>query len=297
KPDVTSPAVAASSVEQDSVKYANGVMEGGSHEYFAAAKSSSVEAAGSVPATPDASGASTSSTATTTSPSSRSSSSSSSSSSTRPAVQGPSTATAAPGGGRDSIDDPAAVDVQYVKGVGPKMSGTLAKVGIHTVMDLLKHYPRRHLDFQNRLKICDLEEDQEVSIFGTIQSVSAFQSKKRSVSVMTVLITDGTGSVGITRFVGGKSNKYLLERYKQQFPKGAQVMASGVVERDRFSKRFQLKNAEVEVLGLLSDQAEDSRTSLHAGRLVPVYPLTEGLSLRHLRTVIHNALEKYDRGL
>ncbi|MEZ4488747.1 MAG: ATP-dependent DNA helicase RecG [Cyanobacteriota/Melainabacteria group bacterium] len=322
--DVTSPAVAASSVEQDSIQYANGVMEGGSEEYFAAAKSSSSTASGSAPATSDVSIASagsaapaatststavsTASTAasaasavasTTTSSSSSSSSSSrsSSSSSTRPAVQGPSTASAAPGGGRDSIDDPAAVDVQYVKGVGPKMSGTLAKVGIHTVMDLLKHYPRRHLDFQNRLKICDLEEDQEVSIFGTIQSVSAFQSKKRSVSVMTVLIADGTGSVGITRFVGGKSNKYLLERYKQQFPKGAQVMASGVVERDRFSKRFQLKNAEVEVLGLLSDQAEDSRTSLHAGRLVPVYPLTEGLSLRHLRTVIHNALEKYDRGL
>ena len=45
--------------------------------------------------------------------------------------------------------------VARAKGVGPKMSGVLSKVGIHTVMDLLKHYPRRHLDFQNRLKkIC-----------------------------------------------------------------------------------------------------------------------------------------------
>lgn len=196
-----------------------------------------------------------------------------------------------------SKDDPAAVDVQFVKGVGPKMSGVLSKVGIHTVMDLLNHYPRRHLDFQNRLKICELEEDQEVSIFGSIKSVSAFQSKRKSVSVMTILISDGTGSVGITRFVGGKSNRYLLERYKQQFPKGAQVMASGIVERDRYSRRFQLKNAEIEVLGLLSDHAEDSRVSLHAGRLVPVYPLTEGLSLRHLRTVINNALEKYEGAL
>lgn len=194
------------------------------------------------------------------------------------------------------VDDPTGVDVQFVKGVGPKLAATLSKVDIHTVMDLLKHYPRRHLDFQNRLKICDLEEDQEVSIFGTISSVSAFKSKRKSISILNVLISDGTGSVGITRFVGGKSNKYLLERYKQQFPKGAQVLASGVVEKDRFSRRFQLKNAEVEVIGLLSDKGEEHST-IHAGRLVPVYPLTDGLSLRHLRTVIHNALEKFEYGV
>lgn len=190
--------------------------------------------------------------------------------------------------------NPEEVQVQFVKGVGPKMGAVLNGMGIVTVMDLLRHYPRRHLDFQNRQYIRDLEEDQEVSVFGVIRSVSAFQSKRRPMSILTVLIHDGTGGITITRFVGGKSNKYLLDRYKAQFPKGAQVLASGVVERDKYSHKLTLKNAEVEILTMDSDTPEEREVnSLHAGRLVPVYPLTEGLSLRHLRTIIHNALESY----
>ncbi len=203
--------------------------------------------------------------------------------------------------------------VQYVKGVGPKFSALLGGLNIKTVDDLLRHYPRNHLDFQNREYIKDLKIGQEVTIFGSIRSVSAFQSKRGNMSILSTIISDGTGSILVIRFVGGKSNKYLLDRYKAQYPKGAQVLASGVVERDEFSHKLKLKNAEVEILSLegggeLSGQAQSDcgdgespganafaciSESIHAGRLVPVYPLTEGLSLRHLRNVIYNALNTY----
>lgn len=195
----------------------------------------------------------------------------------------------------NSSRDPEEVNVQWVKGVGPKLAAVLGKLNIKTVSQLLRHYPRRHLDFQNRLLIRDLEEGQEVSIFGMIRSVSAYQAKNRNMSILTVVISDNTGIITITRFVGGKSNKYLLDRYKAQFPKGAQVLASGVVERDQYKGNLTLKNSEVEILGLVSDGEEDQQGSLHAGRLVPVYPLTDGLSLRYLRTVMNNALEQYSR--
>ncbi|MBZ0189719.1 MAG: ATP-dependent DNA helicase RecG, partial [Candidatus Obscuribacterales bacterium] len=203
------------------------------------------------------------------------------------------------GRGANSDQSPDSIEVKFVKGVGPKLAAILNRMEVFTVSDLIRHYPRRHLDFQNRLLIKDIEEGQEVSIFGTIRTVSAFQSKKRNISVLTVQIGDGTGTINITRFVGGRSNKYLLDRYKAQYPSGAQVLASGIVERDRYSRKFQLKNAEVEVLGSLAEatEAEPQPISLHAGRLVPVYPLTEGLSLRHLRTVIHNALDKFGDGI
>jgi len=201
--------------------------------------------------------------------------------------------------------DPGATDVQYVKGVGPKFADILKQLGIETVEDLLRHYPRRHLDFQNRLRIADLELGQEVTILGFIRSVSAFQSPRRPMSIITIVISDGTGSISVTKFIGGKSNRFLLERYKGQFPKGSQVIASGIVEREKQGRRFSLKNAEIELLGSMSEPDASDETlsplerknSIHTGRLVPVYALTDGLSLRHLRTIIFNALENYGPNL
>jgi ATP-dependent DNA helicase RecG len=206
---------------------------------------------------------------------------------------------------------PSEIPVQFVKGVGPKLATLLSNLGITTVDQLLRHYPRRHLDFQNREFIKDLTVGEEVSIFGTIRSVGAYQSKRGNMSILNVVISDGTGSLLVTRFVGGKGNKYLLERLKGQFPKGSQVLASGVVEIDDYSHKFKLKNAEVEILSLAggdqlgSGHVDDDREagfegvpqSIHAGRLVPVYALTEGLSLRHLRSVIHNAIATYGSGI
>jgi ATP-dependent DNA helicase RecG len=195
--------------------------------------------------------------------------------------------------------NPSETDVQFVKGVGPKLAGILKQININTVEDLLRHYPRRHLDFQNKLNICDLQIGQEVTILGTIRSVGAFQSKRGNMSIMTIVIYDGTGSITVTKFIGGRSNKYLLDRYKAQYPKGAQVLASGIVEHDSYGRRYALKNAEIEILGFSQNADGEEETevrnqeSIHVGRLVPVYPLTEGLSLRHLRNVMYNALQSY----
>lgn len=193
-------------------------------------------------------------------------------------------------------NDPRELDVQYVRGVGPKMAELLRRLEITSAFDLIRHYPRQHLDFQNHLKIREIKPGDDVTILGTIKSVGAFQSKKGNVSILSILINDGSGSISISKFVGGRSNKYLLDRYKANYPKGAQVMASGRVERDNYGNRLQLKNAEIEILGALA-ASDDEMESLHAGRLVPVYPLTEGLSLKTLRTIIHNALDTFAENL
>lgn len=192
-----------------------------------------------------------------------------------------------------SIDQ---IEVKYVRGVGPKMAELLATLNIFTVEDLLRHYPRRHLDFQNHLRISQLKPGQEVTILGTIRSAGAFQARKGNVSVLNIVINDGSGSISVMKFVGGKSNKYLLDRMKGQYPKDALVMASGIVEQDRYSSKLRLKNAEIELLGASTADDQDLET-IHTGRLVPVYPLTEGLSLRHLRSIIYNALDTYSGGV
>ena len=81
--------------------------------------------------------------------------------------EGPTMSDAAIKAGYDKCA-PGLVPVQYVKGVGPKLAGLLGTLEIKTVEDLLRHYPRRHLDFQNRLLIKDLKMGEEVTIFGSI---------------------------------------------------------------------------------------------------------------------------------
>ncbi len=193
---------------------------------------------------------------------------------------------------RLSDKEPESYDVQYLKGVGPKMAELLGRLGIESALDLLNHFPRQHLDFQNHRKIRELKPGEDVTIFGTIRSAGAFQSKKGNISILNININDGSGSIQISKFLGGRSNKYLLERYKSAYPKGAQVMASGRVERDDYDGRLKLKNAEIEVLGTLANN-DDDFGSLHVGRLVPVYGLTEGLSLRTLRKIIHSTLDTF----
>ena len=86
--------------------------------------------------------------------------------------------------------DPRKVDVKFVRGVGPKIADLLGRLEIRTAEDLLRHYPREHLDFQNHLKIRDVTPGEDATILGTIRSVGAFQSKKGNVSILTISIHD-----------------------------------------------------------------------------------------------------------
>lgn len=189
------------------------------------------------------------------------------------------------------VSDPEETDVMYVKGVGPRISAILNKLGVFNVNDLLHYFPRKHLDFANRTQICDLEIGKEVSVFGTIKSVNAFTSPKRNnLTILTIMVSDGTGVVSAGWFYG-KTNKYLLDRYKDKFKPGLGIILSGTVKYDNYKNIFVIDKPQEQILSC--DFEEDSSDSLHVGRIVPVYSLTESLNVKSLRSAIHNALELY----
>ncbi|MBY0449032.1 MAG: ATP-dependent DNA helicase RecG [Cyanobacteria bacterium] len=192
------------------------------------------------------------------------------------------------------IKAPSSQAVQYLKGIGPRFAEKLAQVGIFTVEDLLYYFPRRYLDFQNRVKINQLQVGETVTILGTIQQVSAYNAKTRSLSVVSVTVGDETGQVSASWFYG-KSHKAVLEQYKSRFAKGAEVMVSGRVKWDQYKRRFSIDKPQLEILSYAAsaDDEASGMESLHAGRIVPVYGLTEGLNVRFLRRAIHTALETY----
>lgn len=175
-------------------------------------------------------------------------------------------------------------DVTYIKGVGPKISKIFNKIGIETALDLIHYFPRRHINYKGGSKICDLKEGEEVTIFGCIKSVGAFVTK-RNLGVVNLTISDSTGEVKISHFYR-ISNRFMLERYKAQFPRGAQIMVSGKAKKDSYTKKLTLDKPDYRVLS-----EEEGVENQGTDKIVPIYPLTENLNPKTLRRAISNALE------
>lgn len=186
----------------------------------------------------------------------------------------------------DKIPDPQS-DVTYIKGVGPKISAMLNKLGIFTASDLLFYFPRKHIDYSKRTPIKNLTNGQTTTIFGYIKSVESFVTPK-GLGVMKVKIGDETGSINLNFFYA-KSSKYILERSKRQFPKGAGIIASGTVKLNSYDGRYTLENVQYSIMS--EDFMEHG--SLNLGRIVPIYSLSENLNIKTLRKAIYNAIQLY----
>jgi ATP-dependent DNA helicase RecG len=198
-------------------------------------------------------------------------------------------ATVKPAVGTQSINE---MDVQFLKGVGPRLAQLLNQVGIKTVENLLYYFPRRYLDYNNRVKIRELTPGEDVTIIGTVRSVNAYNAKNKPVALVSITVADETGQCTASWFYG-KSSQAALENYKSRYPKGADVMLSGKVKWDSYKRQASMDRPQVEILSYQDASATQEADSLHAGRIVPIYSLTEGLNLRFLRKAIHQALQDH----
>jgi len=168
-------------------------------------------------------------------------------------------------------------EVQYVKGVGPRVAELLGKLGVFSVRDLLYHFPRRYEDRTRFVKARDLHHGDTVTVMGTVVAADNIQTHGRLV-ITKVVIDDGTGVVTLTWF----NQRFRKEQFLKL--RGKTVVAYGTVAADRWG--LEISSPEWE----LYSEGEDA---LSSGRIVPIYPLTEGLVQSHLRRVLHNALEAY----
>lgn len=191
------------------------------------------------------------------------------------------------------LKPPSEADVIYIKGVGPKVGYLLNKLGIYTANDLLFYFPRKHIDYSNRTLIKNLKVDTTTTIFGYIKSTQAFVTKN-NLSVLKVKIADESGSFDLSFFYAktNRGNRHMLERYKAQFPQGAGIMASGTVKLNSFDGRLTLDKPQYSIMaGDFLESGDNS--NLNLGRIVPIYPLSENLSIKTLRRAIFNAITTY----
>lgn len=153
--------------------------------------------------------------------------------------------------------------VRSIKGVGETANNQLARLGIYTWGDLLRHYPRRYEDYSKIVAIADAQLG-AITITGTVERIAARRSFRRKLTITEAIINDGTGTI--------KAVWFNQPHLPKSIPEGSEVVLSGKLE-------FKDNN-----LSLVSPLWERASTSgVNTGRILPVYPETEGLTSRQLR--------------
>ena len=163
--------------------------------------------------------------------------------------------------------------VSALPGVGAKTVEGFSRLGINSVFDLLYHLPRRHLDRRSLTPLANLQPGQVATVMVTVVSVNVKSPARRGLTITEAQVRDESGYAQAVWF----NQQYMLRRLGNS----GQVLLSGRVEQQA-GGAMQFTSPELET---------DLEDSLHAGRLVPFYAKTEGITDKQLRTVIRRALD------
>src|SRR6478672_7297533 len=180
---------------------------------------------------------------------------------------------------RTSLDSP----LKNIPEIGSRKGEFLTKLGLYTVRDLLFYYPRDHIDYARQVNISELESGETVTLVGTVKRCSCFSSpKNKKLTILEVIIKDQTGQIRLSRFFAGTrySHRGWQEQQKTRYAAGVVVAASGLVKKNNYG--LTLEDPEIEVLG----HPGDSINSTTIGRIVPIYPLTEGVPADLIRQAV-----------
>lgn len=188
---------------------------------------------------------------------------------------------------KDIPKDPAVTDICDIRGIGSKTAYQLNKLGIFTANDLMYYFPRKHIDYSNIDKISNLKAGMTTTIFGYIKTTQAFTSKS-GLGICKVQIKDETGSITLNFFMA-KAGRYLLERVKSQFPKNSAIMVSGIVKVNSYDGKLTIDKPTYNLI----ETIDGEHSSLNAGRIVPIYTVSENFSIKTMRKAIHTCLEMF----
>ncbi|MDD3270718.1 MAG: ATP-dependent DNA helicase RecG [Syntrophomonadaceae bacterium] len=164
-------------------------------------------------------------------------------------------------------------DLQYIKGVGPKRSRQLHRLGLDTVFDLLWNIPRAYFNRANVNRIAELKDGEAASIKGKICSTGTSRTRGGMI-IFKALVEDDSGAITAVWF-----NQPFMSRIIKP---GQDVFLSGKPRRSSFSTT-EFNVSEYEII-----EDEDIQY-----QVLPVYALTEGLSQKMMRFITLNSLRDY----
>jgi len=166
-------------------------------------------------------------------------------------------------------------DVQFLKGVGPKLGALLSRNGIKTVGALLENFPRAYEDRRAARQISSLKENELVSLKAYVVNVSSYSMGRSSRKIYDVLIRDGSGQIRC---------KYFRTPYKgyfERFKNGQEVRIVGKVTNYR--GRLEFHHPDIKDI----EPNEENHD-----QLLPIYVEVEGFSTAKMQKLITSAFDQ-----
>ena len=179
-----------------------------------------------------------------------------------------------------SADSPLAQPVTAVWGVGSERVKLLGKLGLHTVEDLLLHKPRRYEDRRKFLPIRQLQLKEAATVRGKVIAAGVKRWRKGQRAMFECILEDDSAAHLHCRW--WQAQPWMEEYYAV----GREFLVFGKPESLRPRT---MDHPETEPM----ESSEDE--FIHVNRIVPIHPLTEGLTARAMRTLVWRALEKFEK--
>ncbi|HTL60213.1 MAG TPA: ATP-dependent DNA helicase RecG [Nitrospira sp.] len=179
-----------------------------------------------------------------------------------------------------SSRDVGVVPIRFAKGVGPKRSSIMQRLGIETVEDALWTVPWRYEDRSVMTPLGDLVPGMVTAVCGTVAKSTLKRTRNRRLTVLEVGLEDTTGRMQAVFF-----NQPYLE---QVLAVGRSVMMSGRIIAGRQGWMVpRMEVSQYETVG------EGTEFTLHVGRIVPIYHETKGWTSRQMRVLIKGLLDDH----
>ncbi len=175
--------------------------------------------------------------------------------------------------------------VQFLKGVGPDRAELLNKIQIFTIMDLLFLFPRKYDDFSSITTPENVVTDTNTTLIGKVLDFEANYTRggKSVVSVFLQLLDRGSEETDREVFV--QVTWFSLDYLARKLQRDQTVVLQGIIKQDE--DRFLMSQPKI---SWISQDAIPSRTGL-----LPVYPLTEGITQDRMRKIVRAATDNYSQ--
>ncbi|MGI5056413.1 ATP-dependent DNA helicase RecG [Treponema socranskii] len=174
--------------------------------------------------------------------------------------------------------------ITTLPGVGPAAAKLFAKLNVFSVADLLTLYPKQYDDRTKRIPLSAFRSS-KVHCAALVVSHEWFGYGR--MKTLKLIISDGEAEAELVAF-----NRPFLEK---QFPVGTIIAVTGAFD----VKYGKLQSTSFEIIKLSEsgDLSDYEKTTLPDSRVLPVYPLTEGLNQKNVRKTILAALREYSAGI